>query len=93
MLREVPELNHRLKAMLKVAPRRAKPKKPKKLTIKGEFTSSSEEDEMFDFFNYAQRVQNQQTRDTNNELLSMFFQRGHSKSTRQKSKTSFLDLT
>ena len=86
ILREVPELNERLKFMLRVLPKRAGPKKAKKLTIKGEFSSSSEEDAQFDLFNYAQKVQNQQTRDNNNELVGMFFQRAYAKSTKERSK-------
>jgi hypothetical protein len=44
-------MNQRLKAMLKILPRKAK-KKDKKLVIKGEMSSSSDE-EKFDRFNYA----------------------------------------
>ncbi|CDW80238.1 UNKNOWN [Stylonychia lemnae] len=81
-LREIPEMNERLKAMLKVHPRKTK-KKEKKNVIKGEMSSSSDE-EKFDRYNYAQRVQNTQMRDNHNELIGMFFQRSQARNPRYK---------
>lgn len=67
-------MNDTLKALLRIKPRKGKAHKPKKKTIKGEMSSSSD-DERFDRYNFAQRVQNTQVRDNHNELLGMFFQR------------------
>lgn len=54
-LREIPYLNDNLKKLLKVEPKKNKKRKKMKLTIKGEFSSSSD-DERFDKYNYAQKV-------------------------------------
>ena len=54
-LREVPELNERLKQIFKVIPKSRKPKKKKieKHIIKGELSSTSSEDQMYEDYNYA----------------------------------------
>lgn len=54
-LREIPYLNDNLKKLLKVEPKKNKKRKKMKLTIKGE-NSSSSDDEKFDKYNYAQKV-------------------------------------
>eukprot|EP00347_Sterkiella_histriomuscorum_P008019 403346680 len=81
-LREIPEMSETLQAMLRIKPRRGKPKKQKK-TIKGEMSSSSD-DERFDRYNFASKVQNTQIRDNHNELLGMFFQRSQGKNLKYK---------
>ena len=55
-IRELPELNEALKSLLKVAPKKSKPKKEQKKTIKGEFSSSSEDEDKFQKYNFASKV-------------------------------------
>jgi len=50
-------MNDRLAALLKVYPKHSK-KKDHKLTIKGEGSESSSEDEIYRECNYASKVQN-----------------------------------
>ena len=71
-LREVPELDDNIKQLHKIVPKKNKKRKKMKLTIKGECSSSSD-DERFERYNFAQKVQNTQYRDHHNELVSMFF--------------------
>lgn len=54
-LREIPYLNDNIKKKLRVEPKKNKKRKKVKLTIKGEMSSSSD-DEKFDKYNYAQKV-------------------------------------
>jgi hypothetical protein len=77
--------------MFKIVPKNKK-KNKQKLTIKGEMSSSSD-DERFEKFHYAQKVQNIQNRDNHNELINMFFQRTQSKNPKAKSKLSYCILS
>ncbi|CDW82160.1 UNKNOWN [Stylonychia lemnae] len=83
-LNELPETNAQYKDKYRIIPRRKQKKiKNKKLVIKGELSSSSD-DEKFINYRYGEKVQNIQIRDQNNDLKGIFFQRAGAKSIKTK---------